>query len=359
MVKLKGTAREVGKLFAEVAEKSISELAVSFKPPADFRERLNKLVEIVEDVAPHWLEEGEAICQTVGIDFQFFLAYNLPSVKEGCTSFIALTTQDGFPILHKNRDFAIEKQAFFIKKIGDFYKFIGGASHLDMGVAYFLNEAGLAGACNTGSYCGLNPSSGLLDRHILRLIAERASDKKEALELVKEIQGKGYLSTEGEGRGFILLLLDKEGGMVIEYTPKELSWEEAKEGVLIRSNCFLLLNNEKEDLSSQHRLQRAQQILGGKKMLTLQDIWEAAKDREGSYPICNKHTVSAFTVTLSPLIPSLSLTFAFPGPPDRAIPFPMALSSEETPEVLLKGDYWVNPTEEEDFDGKEDNPISS
>lgn len=345
MVSLKGTADKVGKLFGEIAKESIIEIASSFAPSKGLERMRERFLQVVAYVAPHWLEEGEAISDASGVDFELLLAYNLPSLKDECTSFIALSTESGFPVLHKNRDFAVQRQSFFIKKVNRCYKFIGGATPLDLGIAYFLNEAGLAGACNTGGYSGIEPSGGLLDRHLMRLIAERASDRKEALEIVKDMLDKDFLSTEGENRGFILLLLDREGGMVIEYTPKELKWEEAREGLLIRSNSFLLLGNHKEDLSSQHRLERAWELLGGKGKVKPEDIWATASDRAGSYPICNKHTVSAFTAILHPLLPSLSLVFAFPGPPDRAIPFPLSIAMEETPEELIRGDYWVNPSE--------------
>lgn len=346
MIALRGKAEFVGRIFGEVAKESIRELASSFKPPRDWENNVKDFINILDEVAPHWLEEGRAICESAGIDLQLLLAYSLPSQKEECTSFIALSTESGFPILHKNRDFLIQRQSFFIKRIEGYHKFIGGASPLDLGIAYFLNEAGLAGACNTGGHCDEEPTVGLLDRHIMRLIAEKASNRKEALGIVKDLLEKGLLSTEGDNRGFILLLLDKDGGMVIEYTPKELKWEEASEGLLIRSNSFLLLDEKKEDISSQHRLQRARELLGGKGKIKPDDIWATAGDRTGSYPICSKHTVSALTAVLHPLLPSLSLAFAFPGPPDKAIPFPLSLASEETPEELLRGDYWINPNEE-------------
>lgn len=345
MIALKGTAEAVGKSFGEIAKKSVLELASLFKPPENWEKRIERFKDILGEVAPHWLEEGEAICQSAGIDFSLLLAYNLPSHTDGCTSFIALNTESGFPILHKNRDFAIERQSFFIKKIEGYQKFIAGASCLDLGVAYFLNEAGLAGACNTGGHCDDEPTDGLLDRHLLRLMAERARDRKEALGIAQDLLNAGFLSTEGENRGFIILLLDKEGGMVIEYTAKELKWEEAKDGLLIRSNSFLLLENKKDDISSQQRLQRAWELLGGKGKVKPEDIWAVAGDREGSYPICGKHTVGALTVVLHPLLPSLSLAFAFPGPPDKAFPFPLSIASDETPEELIGGDYWINPNE--------------
>ena len=346
MIALKGTAKEVGYIFGEIAKQSIRETVISLNLTDGWEGRAEKFRKVIEEAAPHWLEEGEAIARASGVAFPLLLAYNLPSLKEDCTSFIALSSRDGFPILHKNRDFAIQRQSFFIKKIEGFLKYIAGASPLDLGVAYFLNEAGLAGACNTGGYCDIPPSEGLLDRHILRLIAERARNRGEALKIVEEYLHKGFLSTEGENRGFILLLLDGEGGMIIEYTPKELKWEEAREGLLIRSNSFLLLNDKKEDISSQQRLKRAQELLGGKGKLGLEDIWETARDRSGSYPICSHHTVSAFTALLHPQLPCLSIAFCFPGPPDKAIPFPLSIVADETPEELLRGDFWINPREE-------------
>ena len=137
--------------------------------------------------------------------------------------------------------------------------------------------------------------------------------------------------------------MDGEGGMIIEYTPEEMKWEEAKEGLLIRSNSFLLLNDKKEDISSQQRLKRAQELLGGKGRLSLEDVWETARDRNGSYPICGHNTVSAFTALLHPQLPSLSIAFCFPGPPDKAIPFPFSIVANGTPKELLRGDYWINP----------------
>ncbi|MGB9877788.1 MAG: C45 family autoproteolytic acyltransferase/hydrolase [bacterium] len=345
MTTLRGKAEEVGYLFGKVAKDSIRDIAVSTDPPKDWEVRVKRLKRIMEEVAPHWLEEGEAIAKASGVDFSLILAHNLPSHSDDCTSFIALSTKDGFPILHKNRDFAIQKQSFFIKKIDGCLKFIAGASPLDLGIAYFLNEAGLAGACNTGGYTDVEPTDALLDRHIMRLVAEKAKNNREALQIVEEMRGRGFLSTEGENRGFILLFLDREGGMVIEYTPKEARWKMASEGMLIRSNSFLLLENKREDISSQQRLKRAFELLGGKGKVKLDDIWETARDRSGSYPICNHNTVSAFSVLLHPLIPSLSIAFCFPGPPDKVVPFPLSIVAEETPEELLRGDYWVNPGE--------------
>ena len=187
MIALQGKAEEVGYIFGEVAKESIGEIVSSLNLPNGWEGRAERFRKVVEDVAPHWLEEGKAIAKASGIDFSLLLAYNLPSLKDDCTSFIALSTKDGFPILHKNRDFAIQRQSFYIKKIEGCLKYISGASPLDLGIAYFLNEAGLAGACNTGGYCDIPPSDGLLDRHTLRLIAERAKNKKEALMIMGEL----------------------------------------------------------------------------------------------------------------------------------------------------------------------------
>ncbi len=343
MIKLQGKAEDVGRIFGEVAGEKLRAIIASSKREDSEAENLRK---ILEEAAPHWLLEGRAMAESGGVEFSQVLSYNLPAkMPADCTSFLVSSekSKEGFPILHKNRDFSPEPQVFYVKKIEGFYKFIGGGSPPDLGTAFFLNEAGLAGACNTGGEAGISPKAGLLDRHVLRLIAERANSCESALKVVEEALQKGWLATEGKGRGFILLLADGKDAMIVEYTPREYRMERIKEGIGVRSNHFLLLENKGSDGSSLDRLKRAEALLGSKEKVSLGDIWEVAKDRWGAHSICNSKTISAFTALLHPSLPFLSLAFLFPGPPDRTIPFPLSATVEEIPLELASGKFWRAP----------------
>jgi len=352
LASFEGTASEVGKELAQVAGDAIVETLSRperKRPPA--AEEVAAFVKACEQMAPHWLEELEAMAEVLGVKADDLLAANAsPPVRpdEGCCTSFALApdmTTTGAPILHKNRDFAVAAQIAYFKRVKGFKRFLGSASAWDLGTAHFMNESGLAGAPNTGSPVKDTNEGGVTDRHTMRLVAETASSCEDAVAIVEEVVGRGLVCTEN-GRGFILIFADPKGLVVVEHSGKKVAWRKVDEGFVVRSNHFVLpemaeVMASEPDENTKARFAAVQaEIAPGGPPWDVSRVFKVARKRG----VCRGSTVSAFTHRISRQFPDvLSVAWVSIGPPLLSSFVPVPCCSAGVPEDWANGTAWVSP----------------
>ena len=207
---------------------------------------------------------------------------------------------DGYPMLFKIRDHVPQRQLMFYRKFPESVQTLSGMIFGNLGLAHFRNSAGLAGACNTGSPL-LDQSSSVAfndDTPILRLVGEEATNCDEALAVLQELSRKGAIGVIEKFKGMIFLFADTSGkALLVEAARNDLAYRLVDEGVIIRSNHFLLpemqqfIDKTRYDSlmiqSSLARHQRLEALLSQKKMVSSRDLRQAACDSKGKFAVCN------------------------------------------------------------------------
>ncbi len=203
MVRLHGTPVEIGRAWGEINKRAIRhDIDVHYLKKAAaagisedaLLERSKAFVQIVQQIAPHWLEEARAVAQAAGVREDLYLAFlggkprNL--FLHECTSYaVAGERADGKAIFfHKTRDNADREQAAYIldSSLTGIHKFIAVCDASAIGCSMMVNDQGLAGAgdypahlTRKGDPTALLPEAakpqyrGMMGGSILRYIAER------------------------------------------------------------------------------------------------------------------------------------------------------------------------------------------
>lgn len=314
--------------------------------------------------APHWYEEIVGMADASGLPLDALLLVNAnPSQlaseqSENCTAFMVLGGASGCQanLLHKNRDERRTPQSFFVKHVAGKNRIIGGVEVGGLGLAQMVNEHGLAGANNTGPpIIAGGTEYGLDDRHVLRLVGEEARNCEEALEVCQRLVQEGLVRRLDGERGMIFLFADPYQGLVIEMTPWQTWYEFYDEGLVCRSNHFLLAGAlatvagpavpADPNSSTALRYARAVELLRPKlRSLCPEDLIEAGRDTRG-WPnsICNPNTVSMMTHLLAQE-PHQRRSWVCNGYPLRAPICECSHSLTATPVHCLDGSAWVSPT---------------
>ncbi|MFA5646541.1 MAG: C45 family autoproteolytic acyltransferase/hydrolase [Candidatus Ratteibacteria bacterium] len=294
------------------------------------RSRVQAFTEILRSVAPAWLEEAVAYSRSAEISLETLLMANCKDGLApaqisggGCTSFIISSSRSSqnIPLLMKIRDERPLYQIAGTKEIPGTYRYVFGTNAGNLGIAHFLNESGLAGANNTGSFLSSGIRGlGLNDCHVLRFVAERASTCREALEIIKTLIKEGYCGNTGFRRGMIFLFADIQGkGLIIENSAEHYSYRFIKSGVILRTNHFLLPTmqrvvgenpNPVSSKSSKIRYNRAKEVIRGKKRISSDDLFHISRDTKNlPFALCNGtdtfpwKTLSCFVHELHPKEP--------------------------------------------------------
>ncbi len=242
---LEGTASEVGKMWGEVNKDSIVKAFNAFLARAEGKEEqlrsFAKLSIVLSQKinCSYWIEELNAIADTVGIDRELYIAFTFGRYRDlallykgvGCTSFAitAPATKNGQIIFHKTRETAPDLQSGYLKRIvgvegadGQPYKFFGEMGTADTGVSFFVNEKGLAGAadvpvqwqnreCYVGPYKGDLPFvdppkyDGFMNHYVPRYIAEHCKDVDEASKALHSFVEKGYIASGKWGTNYLFV----------------------------------------------------------------------------------------------------------------------------------------------------------
>ena len=318
ILKLTGTGREIGRKLGMRFKKNLKETP---NVPVQ-KDRLRKFTAIIEETAPWWLEEVSGMAESADVKPEEILMRNCLPAKPGkyylggCTSFLIMgnRSKNGYPLLLKIRDEKPLFQIAGIKGISGTHRYIFGTNIDNLGIAHFLNEKGLAGANNTGSpvISGIS-DLGFNDCHIMRLVAEKAKNCEQALELIEKWIAKGYVGNGGYKRGMIFLFADPRKGLVIENTAEKIDYRFVNKGIFIYTNHFLLGEmksvidgkraTEVPSVSSRIRRRRGKELIGKMKnaKVGIGDLKRISRDT-GNFPysICNSsdtfpwRTVSAF-----------------------------------------------------------------
>lgn len=319
MVKLVGKAEKIGektgRILNEIVKNRFNKCQIDYN-------RIRKFTKIIEDIAPWWLEEVEGFSKKTGVKKDEILMANCLPLQPnkyylgGCTSFLVLhdRSKTDYPLLLKIRDEKPLHQIAGIKKIEGTYKYIFGTNIGNIGIAHFLNEKGLAGANNTGSpvISGIN-DIGLNDCHIIRLVAEKAENCEQALDIIEELIAKRYAGNAGYKKGMIFLFADTKKGLIVENTAEKFSYKFVEKGIFVYTNHFLLEEMKGEidkkrgleipSKSSQIRWDRGKELVEemGNEKIGIEDLKRFSKDTMNfPYSLCNNsntfpwRTLSAF-----------------------------------------------------------------
>lgn len=212
MVSLTGSPHHLGGLWGAMNRADIVAHLEEFLHIARHEHRLDEptlvarsqpQVRIIEQLAPHWLDEAAAIAHAAGIDRDLYLAclcgrYRGLLFAEECTSYAAVggATADARPLFHKNRDNVARPQAFYRKETivagRSLLPFISVGDTSDTGAMVMVNAAGLAGSADVAHPEPDPYHQGLMNPYGLRHIAENATTCGEAVEILRLMTDRGW-----------------------------------------------------------------------------------------------------------------------------------------------------------------------
>jgi hypothetical protein len=363
MVRVAGTPEQIGTTWATINKGAIvqdvnatylqraAEAGISKET---LLARGAEYVRIVQQIAPHWLEEFRATARTAGIDADLYLAFcgsssrgcflkadkaDVPPRPAGqagaiveCTSYAVPRdrAKDRAIFFHKTRDNTDRPQVGVIveSSLPGVHKFIGisDVGAID-GLSMMVNDQGLAAAADYPANLKKDSSTlvlpqaapqyrGLSGGSIVRYIAERASSSAEALEILNDFVEKGYYAG-GDVNGQHWLFVDREG-VIIEacnnsrHLVSLVHTEEAYFSRFNKSEPVLRLRAaDRVDFHMFHGLSREKPILTGQ-------------------------SISGMTVEIDPDRPDL-LTVAWIALPARAAAIPLFMGQRRTPSPLADG----------------------
>ena len=395
VVLLKGTAEEVGKIWAEINRDSILAKYESYMAGTDaffskevlgeMEKELKVFAELSKDIAKtigcsHWIEELNAMADEIGVDRDLFISYNFGRYRnlaasyakerkeEGCTSF-AITppaTKDGQIIFNKTRDTGEDLQAAYIKEITDaekVYKFFGEMGTSDVGISFFVNEKGLAGSADVAAadqpQAGtadspppgekmeghiVNPPKydGLMNHMTLRYFAEKCKNVEEAKQALHYLVENGYVASGGGGTNY--LFVDAEGNILrISDNCYTVFVEEVNPNLTYHGKKYpgIYFTVHREGKDSYGSPEDALVENYGNIMVELADSAQV-----GKHPAKWKYrsSQSGFTVLIDPAYPE-TLTSIFVALPAYGYSIPFLMGATETPRALLDGTVYVSQKE--------------
>jgi hypothetical protein len=291
--------------------------------------RSQRHVGIVEQLAPHWLDEAAGIAQVAGVGLELYLAclvgrYRGLLFREDCTSYAAVgtATPDGRPLFHKNRDNRTRPQAFYRKETllpgGTVLPFLSVGDTSDTGAMMMVNAAGLAGSADQA---GRDPDprySGLMNPYGLRHIAETATTCAEALEIVRMMNDRGWYA--GGNIATNWAFADATGHAMIVYN----AHRQVEVTAETRDGCVQTV--EREGLRPLLDQRRGR--------LTPADFNDASR-----LPgVCVNGNCSSLTVQIDPDRPDLfTCAWAALGKADETGYFPLHMGVTGTPKAYANG----------------------
>lgn len=330
----------------------------------------------------------------------------LAPVARGCTTVLAAgnATADDSTIIAKNRDLSeyevqwlyrvpsmrhapgatVSLQYIEIPQAETTYGWMGSKSYdKKWGVGMGINEWGVVVADNDASTREpLEGESGLHDNDVCRLVLERSMTAYEGVQLAGsliEMYGHSYV-------GQIYWIVDPEEAWIVECAGHHWAAVRVMDGVAVRANQFQITTSWDEgsdDLveyavergwcesaddfsfaecyskegypyrSSQTRLERGQDLLGGKMgALTREDLMDVLSDHYEDTPmyrsphgndlyrtICSGRTVSAMVAQLEPGLPSgMQVMWYCMGSPCVGLFMPVYANVSTVPRPYITGE---------------------
>ena len=338
-IHLEGSPAQIGKMWGRINRQPIvHDLEAFFLTPAraartaegDLLRQSARFTKIVEEVAPHWLEEAAATATAAGVDqglYTAFLAgvYRNLFLHPECTSYAVMPAfaRDNAIFFHKTRDNVDKAQSAFVmsSKVKRVNKFIATSDASVLACMMMVNDKGLAGSADYPG--GLRPNAaspvyrGMTNPFLLRYIAEKAADCTDALNIIHDFVGRGYYAG-GDVNETHWLFVDRKG-VILEVS-----------------------NNANHVASKVH----AEKVYFSR----LQDSPAANRIREAGRPIdfalfhgvsrdpsiCLDTSISGMTVEIDAACPKL-FTCAWIALPAHALSFPLLMGQQGTPLCLING----------------------
>ncbi|MGD9497389.1 MAG: hypothetical protein AB7Y46_13905 [Armatimonadota bacterium] len=340
MLSLTGGPAQVGAIWGRLNGAAIREQCEQFVRTLneqgvghdELLRRAARAAGIIDQVAPHWREEADAVAAAAGLDPELHLAYHigkyrgLLALQLECTSYAAggAATASGCTLFHKSRDNVPRPQVAYVKRIPGVRAFVTLSDTSDLGCMMMVNDAGLAGSADTGAPDDGPFGQGLMNPWGLRHIAERAATCEQALAILREWTGKRWYA--GGRRATNWMFADAAGHIlrVVNYNDRlEVQWQ--RDGYLL--NC------ERAGL---------REFMEARSGALDDDAFMTAARLPG---VCFDSTISALTVEIDADAPARSIAWVCVGRPGR-LPFvPLALAAERVPVALLDGSLSRPPAE--------------
>lgn len=350
MVRLAGTPEQIGTAWGEINKQVIAhDIEASYTKRAKeagisretLIERSAAALRIIEQIAPHWIEEARAVARAADVPEDLYLAYLDGVVRsrflgedpEECTSYAVSRehARGGAILFHKTRDNRDVPQSVYIMEssIEGINKFIAVSNATGtLGFSMMVNDKGLAGAGDyppnrkkDSSRLRIEPAPdkyrGIMSGTIMRHIAETASNCEEALAIIDRCVGNGWYSG-GKVGGTHWLFVDRKGTILeVWNNPGHVASK-----VHTQKAYFSRLNHS----SAARRLREAAEPVDF-------DLFHGVS-RDPS--ICFGSSISGMTVEIDPDDPA-RFTTAWIALPTRAAAFPIMMGQGRTPRCLLDG----------------------
>jgi hypothetical protein len=357
-----GNGLLLGKLFKSALHKRITTVR-KFQNKGNFSTkelmaRVSDFSRLLAKIQPLWLEEVQGVAKGAGVDANDILLINcLPAgfypPYGGCTSFIDIGRHENR--LFKIRDERNNPQIFYTKHLPNGMTLQAGHDVGNIGHAHCFTSVPLSGANNTGSVINTPFDAPLLnDCHMIRYISEQARNVREIPGIIMKLQEQNAIKGAAYGRGYILLFMDAEQGLIIEGIYSDFTYKYFDHGIHVRANHFLLPKaqkwlNEKPNQNTRQRLQRMTTLLkkGKNRPPSINEIFAFARDRKNQpNSLCNddkKHfwmTISAQLHVIDRLQPAKSVNYFCCGNTRHSVFIPMPLTERRSFVPLASGDYY-------------------
>ncbi len=318
-------------------------------PEAALRDRIAEFREYVQRAAPEWLSETEGAAEAAGLHPDDLLLHNClptgfyPPAGNNCTTFLSIGKERN--LLFKIRDTRRQVQSFHTQAATGKPRTQYGRAIGSLGVGHFLNQHGLAGACNTGGHTrrvGKRPTFD--DCHTLRYFAEHAASVEDIPPLYERLMALGVVGGAGENRGAIYLFADSVRGLMLECVEDDCVATFFDQSTHVVSNHFLTSKAQRwgsrpPNINSLRRLERMESMLEDtvSSLPSPEEVFRMSRDRKHApHCLCNddgRHfwmTVSAHLQTIPRGRPEQAVTYACCGNTRHSVYLPVPIAVEYT-----------------------------
>ena len=354
MIRLAGTPEEIGTTWGEmnketirrdVEENYLKKAAEKGISKEMLLKRSAASVQIIGEIAPHWLVEARAVARAAGVEEDVYVAYIDGVVRsrflgedpEECTSYAVHQsfTRDGAILFHKTRDNRNVPQAVYLvdSSLEGVNKFLAISNTTGIaGFSMMVNDKGLAG-------CGDYPAGpkkksselylerapdkyrGVMGGTILRHIAETASDCDEALAIIEKCVKNGWYAG-GKVGGNHWLFVDRRGTVLeVCNNPGDVTSK---------------VHTQKAYFSARNKSTAAGRLRESKQPIDFHLFHNVARDPS----ICFGSSISGMSVEIDPDHPEL-FTCAWITLPVKSVAFPVFMGQNRTPKCLLDGEVYA------------------
>jgi hypothetical protein len=254
-----------------------------------------------------------------------------------CTSYAVSKefTQDNAIFFHKNRDNVDCEQAAYVlaSSVKGVNKFIAVSNASAVNCSMMVNDKGLAGSADypahltrKGDPHALVPEAaepryrGMMNDFLLRHIAERAADCRQALNVIQEFTQQGYYAG-GTVNGTHWLFVDRTG-TILEVSSNA-------------RHVVSKIHTQKAYFSRLDGSPAATRLRQAAGPIDFHLFHNVSRDPS----ICLASSISGMTVEISAAHPDV-LTCVWLSLPAKSLSFPVFMGGRRTPRCLLNGDLY-------------------